>query len=119
MASRFEELPRELCQESERLECELPDPDRLILYDPRMLADPFLELEGRRGEWLRGRLSLVGDLGGSSLSARARDGRLLSGPLDPSWSVPSSLLSDPTGKSVVDFRASGDPGADVDLWSSA
>jgi hypothetical protein len=31
MAKRFEELPRELCHESERLEWELPDPDRRIL----------------------------------------------------------------------------------------
>jgi hypothetical protein len=31
MARRFEELPRELCHESERLECELPDPERRTL----------------------------------------------------------------------------------------
>ena len=34
-ASRFEVLPLGLCQESERLECELPDPDRFTLYEPR------------------------------------------------------------------------------------
>jgi hypothetical protein len=32
--SRFEELPLELCQPSEALECELPDPDLFTLYDP-------------------------------------------------------------------------------------
>ena len=31
MAKRLEELPRGLCHESERLEWELPDPDRRIL----------------------------------------------------------------------------------------
>jgi len=112
MDKRFEELPRELCHESERLEWELPDPDRRILYDPRWLFDPFLELEGRRGEWLLGRESLEGDFG-SSLSVLITDGRLAFG------SVVSSLLRDPTGKSVVDFLASGDPGAEVDLCNSA
>lgn len=32
-ARRFDEL-RELCHPSERLECELPEPDLLTLYDP-------------------------------------------------------------------------------------
>jgi hypothetical protein len=32
--SRFEELPRMLCQESERLEWELPEPERRTLYGP-------------------------------------------------------------------------------------
>lgn len=87
------------------------------MYDPRILAEPFLELDGRRGEWLLGRDSLTGDFGSSSLSTLATDGRLLSETWDPS--VPTSLLSEPTGKSVVDFRASGDPGAEDDLGTSA
>ena len=31
---RFDELPRVLCQPSDILEWELPDPDRLTLYEP-------------------------------------------------------------------------------------
>jgi hypothetical protein len=82
------------------------------------LDDGFLELDGRLGEWLRVLVSsLAGDFG-SSLSILTIDGLLLSGPLDPSWSAPSSLFSDPTCNSAVDFRASREPGIDVDFGSS-
>jgi len=53
---RLELLPRELYQVSEPLECELPDPDRLTLYDPLiwLCTEPVCELVGRTGELLLG-----------------------------------------------------------------
>ena len=60
--SKFDELLRGLCQPSDALECELPDPDLLTLYDPLKwpCAEPVRELVGRTGELLLG-LALVGD----------------------------------------------------------
>ena len=55
--SRFDELPRGFCQDSDMLECELPEPDLLTLCEEPLkipCAEPVLELGGRTGELLLG-----------------------------------------------------------------
>jgi len=118
IARRFEELPRILCHESDKLEWELPEPERLTLNEPLTFDEPFLELDGRRGEWLLGRDCFVGDPGSSAL-ALACEGGLFSASTRPSGPSAASLLREPTAKSLAELRALGDPGAEVDFCNSA
>jgi hypothetical protein len=98
--SKFEELPRGLCHPSDMLEWELPDPDRLILCEPRRYPcdEPVRELFGRAGELLLG-LPLTGD------SAPSEPERTNEGP--------------PASSSSSRFRLSGDPGAELECTNSA
>jgi hypothetical protein len=98
--SRLDELPRGLCQPSDILECELPDPDLLTLYDPLKCpcADPVRELGGRTGELLLG-LVFLGDLA----------------PSDPERVSEAPRSS----SSEIWWRSSGDPGAELEWTNSA
>ena len=99
--SRFEELPRGLCQPSDMLECELPDPDLLTLYEEPLkwpCAEPVRELGGRTGELLLGRV-FVGDLAPSEPERTSEAPRSSSSPM---W-----------------CRSSGDPGAELEWINSA
>lgn len=99
------------CHESDKLEFELPEPERVMrCCEERSWVEWLRPLLGRDGELLRGRDDLAGELENSSPAVAATYVRVVSETLMSS--IACSLgVNDPTRTSDVDDLISVRPGA--------